>query len=720
MEEKGKNLERGFEIIHGRPQNRQLVKDLTSRIAGLDIHGTLYQGYLLPATADTVLTLDVLLVTKEHGLVAFSFVQKDQEVGAMDSLWKEIAESQEAIYFALKSHLARQKGLRKGREEAVLPAVITIAPIHEEPPDNLIKLATLENVVEVIGELDPIEEKYWKPLNAAIENVTTIKPAKRRTNVRNADSRGAKIKTIEGAISNLDYWQKRAALETPEGPQRIRGLAGSGKTVVLAMKAAALHAQNPDWNIGVTFYSRALHQQFRDLITRFSFEYQRDKPDPEKLRIMHAWGARNREGIYRTIAHELDVIPGDYASASSKYGSTRAFEGLCDELLEVAKIATIEPLFDAVLIDEAQDLPVSFLCLIDLFTRKPHRIIFAYDELQKLSDEGMTDLANIFVDAKGNPKYSFENEEGQPRRDEVLPVCYRNTPWALTLAHALGFGIHRSGGMVQHFNDPSRWTKVGYTVEDGKLESGCKVVLKRDPDSYPEYFTEELNVRDAIVNRKFTNEIEQAENTAAEIRTNLAEDELEHDDILVVLPEPYTARSDFSMIKDALKRRGINSHLVGVDTELDEVFTKDSVAVTHIFRAKGNEAPMVYLLNSHRYITGKRELAGRNKIFTAITRSRAWVRIYGIGTRMDSLLKEIEKVRDQDYRLDFKVPTPEELRQMEMVHKVLTPEEKELQREKERSVAKMVASIKSGKLKRSDISEEDRQLLLEFFKEDME
>ena len=63
--------------------------------------------------------------------------------------------------------------------------------------------------------------------------------------------------------------RKRAAFEIPDGPQRIRGLAGSGKTVVLALKAAYLHSQHPSWHIAVTFYTRALAQQYKEMITNF-------------------------------------------------------------------------------------------------------------------------------------------------------------------------------------------------------------------------------------------------------------------------------------------------------------------------------------------------------------------------------------------------------------------------------------------------------------------
>jgi superfamily I DNA and RNA helicase len=59
--------------------------------------------------------------------------------------------------------------------------------------------------------------------------------------------------------------------------------------VVLALKAAYLHAQHPDWTIAVTFQSRTLYQQFRDVIRRFSFDYLNDEPDWQRLRILHSW-----------------------------------------------------------------------------------------------------------------------------------------------------------------------------------------------------------------------------------------------------------------------------------------------------------------------------------------------------------------------------------------------------------------------------------------------
>lgn len=63
----------------------------------------------------------------------------------------------------------------------------------------------------------------------------------------------------------------------------------------------------------------------------------------------------------------------------------------------------------------------------------------------------MPSLEEMFgVDADGNLKINIENKENEPKRDITLPVCYRNPPWTLALAHSLGFGIYRNS-IVQMF-----------------------------------------------------------------------------------------------------------------------------------------------------------------------------------------------------------------------------------------------------------------------------
>ena len=99
----------------------------------------------------------------------------------------------------------------------------------------------------------------------------------------------------------MDHKQSKAFIETVEGVQRIRGLAGAGKTIVLERKAAYLHAQHPEWRLAVTFHTRSLKDFYRQLIYRFSLGEQGQELDWERLRIVHAWGASGGVKVMASI-----------------------------------------------------------------------------------------------------------------------------------------------------------------------------------------------------------------------------------------------------------------------------------------------------------------------------------------------------------------------------------------------------------------------------------
>lgn len=666
-----------LEIVYGASRNRNQASRLADVISRHESEGTIYLGYPVLATADERVEVDALLVSPKRGLVAF-LLADNQPTTEAD--WDAEIERQDRLYAVLESSLRRHDGLRKGRSLAVEIQTVTVfaSPISDPPrpvEGYYCDLSTLEVVLQALPDAD---STIFRRLQAALQRVTNIKPAKKRAAVRRPESRGAIMKIIERGIANLDRWQKTAAIETPEGPQRIRGLAGSGKTVVLALKAAYLHAQNPDWNIAVTYYSRALYQQIDDLVTRFSFEHSNDRPDPERLRIMHSWGSRSRPGVYSEIARALNVVPRDWGYANATYGMEKAFQGICQELLTVARATNPEPIFDAVLIDEAQDLPPEFFQLVYLFTKNPKRIVWGFDELQKLSESAMPDTDELFGKGEaGESLVNIVNKAGEPRRDIVLPVCYRNTPWALATAHALGIGVYRDEGLVQHFDDPNLWQEIGYNVLTGRLAPGLAVTLERSESSYPEYFNELLNPEDAVLLKAFKTEAEQDAWVAQQIKVNLTEDELEPDDILIVLPDTYRAKTRATRLISALRNHDVPAHLVGVNTSVDEVFIKDSVAIAHIYRAKGNEAPMVYVVDAHDAGSKFNQVTKRNTLFTGITRSRAWVRITGWAKGMPDVAGEVLKVKSSNYQLRFTIPTSDQIATLRRLNRGRSAEEEE-------------------------------------------
>ena len=317
-------------------------------------------------------------------------------------------------------------------------------------------------------------------------------------------------------------------------------------------------------------------------------------------------------------------------------------------------------------------------------------------------------------DANGQPLVTLVNSEDAPHQDIVLPICYRNTPWALALAHGLGLGTSRAEGLVQSFDDPSQWEDVGYRVIDGNLQKGSAVTLERAPNSFPNYFNDILDREDAIDYKVFSDLDEQARWVATEIKHNIDHDELEHDDILIVLPDAYTSKTQAAGILEALRNIQIEGHLVGVTSNQDEVFIQNSVAIAHIYRSKGNESPIVYILNAQDCVDGRGLITLRNTLFTAITRSKAWVRICGWGTRMSELVREIEAIRGNDYRLTFNVPTDEELHSMRQIHRERTADERARANEAETSLRNFLNAIRRGDTSIDDLPIELRTALAEY------
>lgn len=700
-----------LEIVIGQNKRNLLAQQaLIKATKAADLDGTLYLAYPVIATADEPVTIDALLTTTEHGVVAIDFLSPNANAEP-----EQVRERQDDAYNAIYRKLLDYKPLVVNRDLSVKVQVLSFGPEEIHPGYDDLILAGPGTILKKLAGFPPISKQQLKLVNAAIQRVTTIKPSTKRTNIEKPNSRGAVIQKIEREIANLDQWQKSAAIECPEGPQRIRGLAGSGKTIVLALKAAYLHTANPEWDIALTFHSRALYQQFRDLVRRFCFEHKNDEPDWTKLHVFHSWGSGRYPGVYSYVAMANGLPVRDFAYARNMYSSEEAFGGVCDELLAGMKSRLHnEPLFDAILIDEAQDLPKAFFEICYLTAREPKRVVWAYDELQNLGSYSMAPPSELFgKNGNGEPRVpNLDEVEGTPRRDIVLPVCYRNTPWALTTAHAIGFGIYRPKGLVQFFDDPTLWGEIGYRVESGDLSPGCKVTLKRREDSYPSYFVDLLNPQDSVGWYSFEDNEQQFNWIAEQIHKNLTEDELKHTDILIVIPNAIQAKSIGGQLTAALDRYQIQAHLAGVTSSVDRLYQEDSIAMTSIYRAKGNEAAMVYIVNSEYAAEPFRYVRGRNVLFTAITRSRAWVRICGCGTGMKEIITELESVRKNDYRLRFQVPTAEVLANIRRIHRDMTAAEIAKKDSALKGAESLLALLESGELSAETLPDEFRKRLL--------
>ena len=316
-----------------------------------------------------------------------------------------------------------------------------------------------------------------------------------------------------------------------------------------------------------------------------------------------------------------------------------AFSKVCElAVRQVRPISQSKGLYDAILIDEAQDFSPAFLQLCYRLLKDPKRLVYAYDELQNLTGESLPSPEDIFGGSNIGVRSARPDDANGygPQHDIILDTCYRNSRPVLITAHALGFGIYRQPpvqggtGLVQMFDNPQLWKDVGYRVKSGEISDGHRVSLYRPEDTSPEFLESHSCIDDLIQFISFNDEQQQAEWLAQAIKMNLTDDELRHDDIIVINPDPITTRVNSGLVRDLLAGMGINSHIAGQDTEPDTFYRDESVTFTGIYRAKGNEAGMVYIINAQDCHSSARNLATiRNRLFTAITRSKSWIR----GTR---------------------------------------------------------------------------------------
>jgi superfamily I DNA and RNA helicase len=354
-----------LEVVYGQTRKQTIANRVVAALQPLGLDGTVFIGYPVLASADEPISIDALLVCKEHGLVAFVF-EPDAPPSADAAAWQKFQGEQDRVFFALTTSLARH-ALRKGRELAFAVNVVTLFPALVGAPDlSNFQVTDISKLPDELRKFVPLPTGYEKPLNAALQRVSTLRPPKKRASVTTPNSRGGILRKLEEEIANLDRWQKAATIESPEGPQRIRGIAGSGKTVVLALRRPLIFMRSSLIGISLSPFTPGPYDQFQDLIRRFTFEQTSDEPDWSKLRVMHAWGGADREGVYTDLASASGVNPRDFLYGKTKFGSKGAFAGVRKELLAALAQREIEPLYDVVLIDEAQDLPEAFFFSSDL------------------------------------------------------------------------------------------------------------------------------------------------------------------------------------------------------------------------------------------------------------------------------------------------------------------------------------------------------------------
>lgn len=699
-------------VVVGSSDKPESAKELATAFKNsTNLNGELYIAFPMIPTPDGPFPIDAIYMSMEYGLLLINLVE------GSNINPETIISNQDNSFNKMESKLKSFSQLTSGRILSVQMDCLTFAPLLQEPNKikNTFNTNTLEEVINKL-ERNPYTNDQYAVLMSVIQNISNLKNRDIKRNITKSESRGARLKRIEDSIANLDSEQSKAVIESVDNVQRIRGLAGSGKTIVIALKAAYLHARHPDWKIAVTFNTRSLKNLYKKLITNFYLQQTGEMPNFKNLLILHAWGSSGRtqnEGMYFYFCmQQKNNFYRDFKSAKSEFGYDDAFSGACKEA--ITHKTNDVPLFDAILVDEAQDFSKYFLQICYSMLNGVKRLVYAYDELQNLSTQTLPGPEKVFGNAKnGQPLVHFTS----PSQDIILKKCYRNPRQILVTAHALGFGIYRTpdertdSGLLQMFENKKLWTDIGY-FSDGPIEDNRPVDLYRDDRSSPNFLENHSPLDDLLKFQVFKNSTDQAKWIAEQIELNIKKDELSPSDIIVINPNPLTTYKEVGIIRSMLLERGINSSLAGA-TDPD-IFTdgSNSVTFTGIYRVKGNEAAMVYVINSEEcYNHFNKVSTYRNILFTAMTRSTAWLRMTGIGPKMDSLIAEANKTKDNDFRLDFIYPDEHTREQLRIINRDLSVKEQSDLNSVKTNIANIVSKLNNGNISIDDLQPEQLETL---------
>ncbi len=494
----------------------------------------------------------------------------------------------------------------------------------------------------------------YNEVRSIIEGAKALAPSVKASSAPPLGRAATLVARLEQDIHNFDVTQRQVALSLVPGPHRIRGLAGSGKTIIIAIKAALLHLSEPDKRILVTFYTRSLRDTLKSLITKFYRHMRDEDPDWDLVHVKHGWGNSRSGGVYSEASNRAGLVPLPFKDAARR--SADPFSYVCAQLV---KSERVKPYYDYVFIDEGQDFPNSFYELCYFIARPAaieKNIVWAYDELQNILNVKMPSAEALFgADPDGRARLSLERASrlvpvGQIN-DTVLTKCYRNQLEVLVTAHALGFGIY-GPQIVQMLEDEAHWNAVGYELIKGKYEIGNKVVLNRPGKNSPISIPDEpFPVIESFVAESFGEEIA----WVIDGIKILFNEGIQPHSIMVITLDDRNARSYLSNISKRLGGSGIAVNNLLADPYSDPAFWIDGmVTLSTVYRAKGNEAAAVFVVGVDAVETSVRR--GRNKVFTAFTRSKAWLRVSGVGARAKALIDEVKTAESKVPNLQFTVP----------------------------------------------------------------
>lgn len=206
-------------------------------------------------------------------------------------------------------------------------------------------------------------------------------------------------------IKIMDVQQEQLARSMGGGHRVIHGVAGSGKTLILGVRAAYL-AEQTDKPILILCYNAALCAKLRAVMA------EKGVADQVQVHTFHSWCSA------LVKQHGINLLPEERKLPYYKGTELAAIRAVRDDLI------TADYRYGAVLIDEGHDFDADWLQTAVRMTDEQQNLLLLYDDAQAIYQNGNRlgfSLKSVGIQARG--------------RTSILRLNYRNTKEIIGFAY---------------------------------------------------------------------------------------------------------------------------------------------------------------------------------------------------------------------------------------------------------------------------------------------
>lgn len=438
------------------------------------------------------------------------------------------------------------------------------------------------------------------------------------------DLLGVQIQELELGLKSPTEQQREHGRADMRGQHRLfRGVAGSGKSILLALSAAQtvarfateagdLFSQQPsERKVLVTCFNRTLVHYLRQRIDDRYGRLTWDKPSDEMLTVSHF------ERLVKSLGSREPRL-GTGLTFKEKDQRAKLLIQKFDALDDKARHSLS---FDAVYVDEAQDLLPDEISLLLRLARKDDKgqqtFIVFYDNAQNIYGITPPVWEKLGVNILGG-------------RTVFLDQCLRNTVQTLSLAFNVLVGAYAPEGervTTRTFADVGSLRQRGL-IEEQEGRFGVRFAPRTGP---------------LPLVRCYPNRLAEMHGVADEIRRLIREQRVITSDILVLYKTHYIYKDDLIPALERAVGTGNSVRQVrsdDLDSKSRPLIEDGTLTVSTIASAKGYDAPIVFLMGVDGLATDTR---GRASFYVGATRAKLSLTVTGVVGGKPTLLDEVAR-----------------------------------------------------------------------------